>query len=459
MSVTEAPLPVGRWWKLICAGLFSVGLALLATVALSEPLSQAVLYSVIILCFVLWAIDIVPSVVVSLLFFALASVLVRAPPQEIFSGFTSNAFWLVFSGTVISFALKETKLSNRVGALIAGGVGSSYLKALLLFASLSFLLSLVMPSTFGRVAVLLPIAIGYCDFIGMGEHRKGRQGIILLVAVGSYELAAAVLPANLPNLVMIGAAEQSLHMHFGFAEYLLYFLPAGVVVRGAVLVFASYRMFPDTFEPVAAPADQSPLSAGEKRLMLLLAAMLGLWLTDSIHHVPPAIVGLAFSALYLLLSTRDIVVRFTRNANLELLLFVAAILGMTSLIDHGSQALVEKLAFLQARTDPIYVYAVFITLSVGLCVLVTSNAAPSVLTPLVAKLTLGDHLARLAVLSQVMGYSTTFIPYQSPPIVFGGALAKLPSDTTTRYCLLTGIGGLLLVIPLNALWWKVLGLL
>jgi Sodium:sulfate symporter transmembrane region len=257
----------------ITAVLLAAGLAAVAVLGARGTMSagDARIVAIVFTCIVLWATGAIASLWVSLLFFFLAATCTSVPTAEIFSGFGSIAFWLVFSGAAIGFALKESGLSERIGVALARRLGGSYLKALLAFAMLSFLLSLVMPSTFGRIAILIPIAIGYCDVVKLGADANGRRGILLLVIVGSYELAAAVLPANLPNVIMAGILEQSHGLHLRFSEYLLLFFPAGVIVRGAVLVLGSYWLFADTVGEVAIPAARVVVGRREWHAIVLLA--------------------------------------------------------------------------------------------------------------------------------------------------------------------------------------------
>src|SRR5260363_46753 len=180
---------------LLVAGLSAI---LLLVMGGKMSAANARIIAIVFSCILLWATAVIPGLLVSLFFF-LSTLLTPVPTAQIFSGFASSAFWLVFSGSAIGFALKESGLSDRIGIALAQWIGGSYLKALTAFAILTFLLSLVMPSTFSRIAILVPIALGYCDAVHLAEHSNGRRGILMLVIVGSYELAAAVLPANLPN--------------------------------------------------------------------------------------------------------------------------------------------------------------------------------------------------------------------------------------------------------------------
>lgn len=47
---------------------------------------------------VLWATSLLPEFITALLFFTAAMAARIAPPEVIFGGFASSAFWLVFSG-------------------------------------------------------------------------------------------------------------------------------------------------------------------------------------------------------------------------------------------------------------------------------------------------------------------------------------------------------------------------
>ncbi|MBW0445689.1 sodium:sulfate symporter [bacterium M00.F.Ca.ET.228.01.1.1] len=445
----------------ITPALLATGLAIISLLAWRGMMraEDARIVAIVFASIVLWATGAVAGLLVSLLFFLLAATLTSVPAAEIFSGFASSAFWLVFSGSAIGFALKESGLSERIGMALARSIGGSYLRALLAFAVLSFLLSLVMPSTFGRVAILIPIAIGYCDVVKLGESANGRRGILLLVIVGSYELAAAVLPANLPNVILAGILEQSHGIHLRFSEYLLYFFPAGVVVRGAVLIFASYWLFADTVHAVSVSTDRVAVSKRELHTVALLTITLAFWFTDSIHHIAPGWVGLGFTLAYFLTSPPEQLTRFTATLKMDLLWFIAAIIGVTALVNHLEIRIPDTLALESLRDSPFFAYLALTALSIVLCFAVTSNAEPALFVPVVSRVLAQSAHLKAGLLMQVMGYATTFMPYQSPPVVFGNELARLDRRAALKYCIVTALLGLAFVLPVNAIWWRLLGLL
>ncbi|WP_238984937.1 SLC13 family permease [Candidatus Glomeribacter gigasporarum] len=441
---------------LLVAGLSAI---LLLVMGGKMSAANARIIAIVFSCILLWATAVIPGLLVSLLFFFLSTLLTPVPTAQIFSGFASSAFWLVFSGSAIGFALKESGLSDRIGIALAQWIGGSYLKALTAFAILTFLLSLVMPSTFSRIAILVPIALGYCDAVHLAEHSNGRRGILMLVIVGSYELAAAVLPANLPNVIMTGILEQSQGIHLTFSEYLLYFLPAGVIVRGAILITVSYKLFSDSVHETVRLGAYTRISGREAYVIVLLSITLIFWFADSIHHIAPGWIGLGFTLVYFLTSPAEQLTRFTHILKMDLLWFIAAIIGLTALVQHLDMQLLSLLGSATLMGNPALTYAMLIASSVCLCLLVTSNAAPALFIPLAARMVEQGALLKMGMLSQVMGYSTTFLPYQSPPIIFGNELAQIDRSASIKYCLGTAILGIVLVVPINALWWHMIGFL
>ncbi|WP_406720931.1 hypothetical protein RPE78_00410 [Thioclava litoralis] len=57
-------------------------------------------------------------------------------------------------------------------------------------------------------------------------------GLALATALGTFQLSASVLPANVPNLVMLGAVETSYGLHLSYFPYLLANLPVLGLLKG-----------------------------------------------------------------------------------------------------------------------------------------------------------------------------------------------------------------------------------
>ncbi|MGR9579243.1 SLC13 family permease [Pandoraea sputorum] len=466
-SASDAFHPSHLWRHGLLASISaSAGFALYVAGLRGDTLAVAV---VVLLCLSYWATGWLPDFLVSLLLMLLLATCTSLGPTVVFSGFTSSAFWLVFSGAVIGMALSVTGLGERVASRLADHCGHAYGLALAGFVGIAFALGIVMPSTLGRIAILTPIVLSFCDRVGLVQGRPGRTGLMLATALASCELSTAILPANLPNLVMAGTAETVLGLRLGYGEYAVALVPTLAIVRGVVLVIVAKHLFPDRLTmPGSERSDASivahtSMRPDEKRLLGALTLMLVLWLAEPWHHIAAGWVGLGVALLCLgplRLVHPD---AFLKQIKLAPLWFVAAIIGLTAAVDHAglASALRPALARLDlAQTSTMPAFLILVALSIALTFLVTSNAAPALYTPLVPALALGAPLSVKAVLlAQTVGISTIALPYQAPPLVLAMALAGIGIRDATRYCLATAAVSLVTVVPLTAPWWQTIGLI
>jgi hypothetical protein len=91
-------------------------------------------------------------------------------------------------------------------------------------------------------------------------------------------------------------------------------------------------------------------------------------------------------------------------------------------------------------------------------VVTTLPGAPAVLTSMAGQMAEASGLSIQAVLmSQVLGFSNPILPYQSAPMVVAMQLGGERLGPAQRLCLwLAGIT-ILVLLPLDFLWWRLLG--
>ena len=385
-----------------------------------------------------------------------------AAPGVVFSGFESAALWLIFGGLVVGVAVKNTGLGHRLANRLAGAFGSSYWGVITGVTLVGTALGFLMPSSMGRVILLMPIALSLAARYGFAPGSKGHTGIILAAAFSCHVGTFAILPANVPNVVLIGAAETAYHYSPSYGTYLLLHFPVLGLLKTATMIPLIVWLWPDRPQPLAAVAT-NPMQPDERRLAFLLTVALAMWATDSLHHISPAWVSMA-SAVVLLLPGIGLVgpKAFGEQINYGSVFYVAGIMGLGALVDKsglGTRLASAILGVLPlAPGAPMTNFASLSTVGTLIGLATTLPGVPAVLTPLAAQMAHASGLPLpTVIMSQVLGFSTPLLPYESAPLVVAMQLGGERMRSAQTLCLLLAAIALLVLLPLDFLWWRLLG--
>jgi anion transporter len=443
----------------LCASLF-----IIQPSGLSE--TQLTTFVVLILTLALWATSSLPEYQTSLLFFVFALLFEIATPTEVFSGFASGALWLVFAGMVIGMAISLSGLSDRLAYLLSKHINHSYAVLISGLVIIGTLLGFVMPSSIGRLVMMIPIGISLANSCGFKEGSKGRSGILLAIIFSCHLPTYTILPSNIPNMVMAGSAETIYGMHFSYTDYLLLHFPILGLLKAIIIGWLIIKFFPAQTQPTKQHThfeQPSELIQRQKKISIILILSLALWLTDSWHGINPAWVGLA-AATWLLLPRVGIVdsATFNKQMNVSLLIYIAGVLAMGALVNNSGLGKwfaqgIETLLPLAPEQN----LSNFLSLS-GLSFLTamfaTLPGVPAVLTPLAGDLAEQTQLSiQTVIMTQVIGFSTILFPYQSGPLIVGMQLAKEPVVNLMKITVPLTVITWIVLIPLDYVWWELLG--
>ena len=411
----------------------------------------------------LWATSLLPEFITALLFFAVAMVAKIAPPDVIFGGFASSAFWLVFSGFVLGIAIRKTGLADRAARALSSRLTDSWPLMVASVVLLSYALAFVMPSNMGRIALLMPIVAAMAKRAGINDGTRAWYGLALAVGFGTFQLSATILPANVPNLVMSGAAEGSYGIHLNYLPYLLLHTPVLGWLKGAVLIVLICWLFPGKPHAPRDLTPSEPMSRDEKRLAWMLAVVLLLWVSESWHGIGPAWTGLAAAVITLLPRVGFINGdEFSTGVNIRTCIYVAGILGLAITVTQtgiGSavgEALLQVMPLDAEKTFTSFLALTGITTALNF--IMTANGVPALYTTLAQSFADATGFPLLSVIMiQVLGYSTPLLPYQASPIVVAMALGKVPARAGMLLCIALAAATYLILLPLDYAWFTVLG--
>ncbi len=446
--------------------LIAAGLVLMPTPAGVDPKMMRAA-ALVLVALALFATGALPEYLSSITFLTFGMLLAVAPAEAVFAGFYSTAVWLVFGGLIVGVAIRITGLGERCARLLMSLFGTSYARIIGGLMVMSILFALVMPSSLGRVIILIPIIVALSDRLGFEIGSKGRTGLVAAAGFGTLIPAFTILPSNVPNMVLAGAAETLYGVHLTYGSYAALHVPMTGLPKALIIFVLIMVMFRDTPKPVEelATPEKSRWSLGEIKLAWVLGISLLLWMTDTWHGINPAWVAMA-GGLYCLLPRIGILPPNAFNEKVQFggMFYVAGMLGLGAVVaESGLGELLGRTLITALDLQPGEAWRNFVALT-GIYtltgMLTTMPALPAVLTPLAGELSQATGLPLLTVLMiQVIGFSTIILPYQMPPVVMSLQIGRIPYGHGVRMTVALAVVSLILLTPLNYLWYQFLGYL
>jgi sodium-dependent dicarboxylate transporter 2/3/5 len=274
-------------------GLTIVALALLYAAIVLVPAPAGLpeagkrVIAVAVLAIGLWCTEALPAAVTSLVL-VVALVLSGGVPgfAEALVGFSEPVAFFLVGVLTIGLAVSRSGLADRVARFFLrrsrGSSRSLYLQLLLAFPLLTFIL----PSATTRTGILVHV---YEQALELGQvPKRAPLASAIMMALNSINrLASTVLLTG--GITPVVAA--SLIGGIYWSQWLLLMsVPYGaLLVVGSALIYVRYRRGFHAPLPQLAEEPSTPLTAVEIRTLLITAGASALWLTDSLHHLNPAV--------------------------------------------------------------------------------------------------------------------------------------------------------------------------
>ena len=457
-----ATAAMGPRQRLALAAILLTGAAVsFAPLAASQTGKAAV---IVILAIGLWTTGWIPEWLTALVFFTLCMMGKVAPAAVVFAGFASSATWLVLAGAVIGGAIVHTGLGDRLAGRLAPMIGRSFIKAVMAVVLFGVGLTFAMPSAMGRVMLMLPLVDVLATRLGYPRASRGHRGIVLAGVFGTYLPAFAVLPANIPNNVFVGTVEVVLGTAPTYGQYLLLHFPVLGLLKIILIIPLILWLYRDTpqEQPDEETAQTAKASPDEIHLAVLLVVAVALWATDGWHGIPAAWIGMLVAVWCLYPGSGLMGPRPFSSLRFEPVFYVAGIVSLGVIADQsglGTRIATWALSVLPLEPNaPAQTFGILSGLSTLVGLAVTLPGVPPVMTPLITPLAAATHWSPLAVaMTQVIGFSTVLLPYQAPPLVVARQSSGLTTGDVTRMCLLTAAVTIVLLWPLDYVWWRALG--
>ncbi len=416
---------------------------------------------------IFWTFEPVPIEYTSLLMLLLFPLLGVISFETAFAAFSGKAVWLVFSGMALSLAITETPLGARLAKRVLGQIGS-YNRLLLGIHILGVLMALLIPSGVVRVLILMPMAISLLKALGEKPGSRVSAALILSLMCSTYYGGTGVLTASVPNMVVFGVME-SRNIPIFWGEWALYLFPVIGLLRTGCCYLLIRLLLPvppapvRSTNPTDAPEVPLAITPAEKKTGGILLLGILLWATDALHGLHPATVGLGLVLLCYLPGWGPLSPDRLKGVNFPILIYIAAVFAMGYALEEtgfNTRLAGVLTGWLDlSEANPLFKLGAITCLTVPFDFLADTAAIAGVLTPLLLDFSAGIGLQPLpTALSVAIGTSLVCIPYQSAPWVLAYSFRYVRMGQLILIMTLVSILTLLLLLPLNLLYWRLIGL-
>jgi anion transporter len=402
---------------------------------------------------------------------ALLVVLGALDSEELFEALGEDQIWLLVAAFILAAGINRTGLPARLATALVGRARSA--RGLVHLITLGLVITaLLVPSTSGRAALVLPIYLALAAAFA-NRPRLVRALAVLFPTVVLLSAIATLVGAG-AHLVTSQILDTTIDEGIGFGQWLLWGLPFAVVSShlAAELVLVLFTRHSDRRARLRVDAAAlrerldvpAKMQRAEIRASCLLGAVVVLWSTEALHGLSPALIALAGGLL--ITAPRVGTVRIGAAISeipWTLLLFMAATTALgTALTESGAAEWIAAKAL--GGDDPMAMLIIVVALSVAAHLLVQSRSArSSVLIPLVvpAALAVGMNPVALAFASTAAAGFCHTMPSSAKPVAMFARLDQAPTyaprDLLKLSALLgPAVGALVVLFALFV--WPALGL-
>ena len=249
------------------------------------------------LALVWWVTEPVPTYLTSLALMFLLLVTGAAGPKPILDVLGMDVIWLNLLAFILAAMLVKTRLARRMALALVIRFGSTASWALFAFLVLQLALAPLIPATAARAVMTLPLILVIAAIYGSTEQSPNAFGknLLLLNLMGISVLSSTSMTGSSANMIAVGFIQSMGGERVYYFDWMRLGAPIAIATTTLMWIVGQRWIFP------IAPADRTPkvlggiemirskhaemgpLSAAEKKALLVFGVVLFLWTTDALH--------------------------------------------------------------------------------------------------------------------------------------------------------------------------------
>jgi anion transporter len=344
----------------------------LRTTGLGIP--RTMLFELLLAATILWSTNAFSFLTVSIGLPVVAVLLGATKPAAAFSGFSSSTWFLVLAVFGLSASIAKTGLLYRLTLVMIKRFPRNYFGQAFAVAFSGLLLTPVIPSPNGRLALASPLILTLTEILGYKKGSGGAVGLAMASFLGHGNMTVMFMNGSFVCFFMLGLLPPDVGstITWGYWFKVAWPLSTFYFCASYLAIIALYRPT-ETKELVPSVADAQlrtlgPMTTEEKVCLLAVFTSLAGFLTQSWHHIDGA--WIAMLCLLILFAT-SVLDQTTLRTSIDwaFLISLGALIGFGNVISaSGLPEIVAGAAkpYLQFLVGSKLVFLLVITVSVVL---------------------------------------------------------------------------------------------
>ena len=466
MAPTDGP---GRWHpgKITAAAVGLLGLAVgIATPFDFLPDAAQSALGLIVFAVLFWSSQALPLELTSLLLLLAMPALGLLTFDQSFAPFAQKTLWLLFAGMVISQAITHSRTDEYLAWRCFRSFTASPFRLLVGVHLLGLFMSLLVPSGMVRVLILVPLGIKLAERWGGRKDPALAPAILAALVCSTYYGGCGVLTGSVPNIVVAAQLEQYADRSLLWTEWFRWMFPIVGLFRTVICLAVVWLIWGRKVRRFDLLQTTGQLSETGARLDPRMAAVLGagvlLWLTDGYHQLAPTYVGLLMVVFLLAPRIGLLPVTELRHINFPFFFYFAALISVgTALEKSGFNAEFARYVTANIELGALGWFGRHLAITcivVPLDFLMDIAAVAGMITPTMLEIGRSTGMAEVPVaMSVAMATTLVFLPYQAAPFMIAISYRQLPVASMILTMVLISTASLIVLCPLNLLYWRWLG--
>lgn len=276
------------------AGVITGVIVFIALLLIPAPKSMSItawhMVAVVSLIAILWVTEAIKLCITALLPIVLLPIMGITPAAKVTLSYANEAIFLFMGGFMIALAMERSGLHKRFALHTIKLIGSSPQRIILGFMLVVYILSMWVSNT-ATVLMIIPICLAIVSQLPVDTAKPNQylpftKMLLLAIAYAASIGGVGTLVGTPPNIIFASIASRTPGMEVTFAQWMVFAVPVTFVLLLLVWFILVYILYP--VRKMNLPLDSEfikqqlkelgKISKHEKRIMILFAAVAGLWM-------------------------------------------------------------------------------------------------------------------------------------------------------------------------------------